>query len=111
MSLPTKQNRILPLHCQPNFPGKRTKNMHEKKLWVYPENKIRVFFFTINSVSQARRQKKYVHEKRNDGSTNKTKQKSPTSPSTHFPRQEGKKMCMKIEIMDLPQKDKIQIKP
>lgn len=55
--------------------------------------------------------KKYVHEKRNDGSTNKTKQKSPTSPSTHFPRQEGKKMCMKIEIMDLPQKDKIQIKP
>ena len=91
MSLPTKQNRILPLQCQPNFPGKRTKNMHEKKLWVYPENKIRVFFFTINSVSQARRQKNTCMKKEMMGLPTKQNKSLLLHHPPTFPGKKAKK--------------------
>ena len=51
--------------------------MHEKKKkkWVYQRNEIKVFYFTINPVSQARRQKKKKPEKNPQKTETKTRKK------------------------------------
>ena len=69
MGLPTKRNKSLLLHYKPSFPGKKTKKKKPeknpqktetktRKKRVYQRKKVRVFYFTINPVSQARRQKR-----------------------------------------------------
>ena len=91
MGLPTKRNKSLLLHYKPSFPGKKTKKKKPeknpqktetktRKKRVYQRKKVRVFYFTINPVSQARRQKRTKKNKqktetktRKNGSTNERK--------------------------------------
>ena len=65
MGLPIKQYKSLLLHYQPSFSGEKIKKacMKQKK-WVYQKKKKRVFYFTINPVSQARRQKNILEKKK-----------------------------------------------